>query len=213
MSGPYPNNDRRLTAERANEVLSYDPLTGLLRWKQSNGPRAKIGEIAGSLGYALHCKVMVDGERIMSHRLIWLMVTGSWPENEIDHINGDGQDNRWVNLREATHRQNGKNKRLQRGNSSGYTGVTFTREGRWRAVIRSDGKRFHLGYFDTAAEAADAYAVAAQKLYGVFARAARPSSAEVIDFLARVEATVAGTPREHLAGEAKALRAQLLPAA
>lgn len=90
----------------------------------------------------------------------------------VDHRNGDGLDNRRSNLRPATHSQNMANKRRYRNNTSGFKGVTRnTGTGRpWRASLKHDGRRFHLGYFDSAAEAARAYDAAAIETFGEFAR-------------------------------------------
>lgn len=90
----------------------------------------------------------------------------------VDHRNGNGLDNQRSNLRQATHGQNMANKRIYRNNTSGFKGVTRnTGTGRpWRAAIKADGRRRHLGYYDTPEAAALAYDAAARELFGEFAR-------------------------------------------
>lgn len=89
----------------------------------------------------------------------------------VDHVNGDGLDNRRANLRPATHAQNMRNARRRSDNTSGYKGVTWERRrGRWCASIHHDRHRKHLGYFPTAHLAACAYDVAALSLHGEYAR-------------------------------------------
>jgi hypothetical protein len=88
----------------------------------------------------------------------------------IDHINGDGLDNRQSNLRCATNQQNQFNSRKRRDNTSGFRGVCWREDKkRWRARIRVGGKQQHLGLFKTAEEAARAYDEAAKRLHGEFA--------------------------------------------
>lgn len=87
-----------------------------------------------------------------------------------DHINGDGLDNRRVNLRQVTTEQNCANQRLAKNNTSGFKGVSWRKDiSRWVAYIRADGARHHLGTFDTAEEAAGAYDAAALTAWGEFA--------------------------------------------
>jgi hypothetical protein len=91
-----------------------------------------------------------------------------WPL--VDHINGDGLDNRRVNLREATRAENNRNRGLNRNNRSGYKGVAPTKSGRWSARIKAHGTDRSLGTFATAEAAARAYDDAARELFGEFAR-------------------------------------------
>ena len=87
----------------------------------------------------LYSQSRIDGKVISMHQFI----LGKTDGLEIDHINRDGLDNR--------------------NTSSGFCGVYRVRN-KWRAMIRPNGKRFHLGYFDELNDAVEAYRAAAQKL-------------------------------------------------
>ena len=91
-----------------------------------------------------------------------------------DHINRESLDNRKANLRSVTHSQNIRNARPRTNNTSSYKGVSFHKYHRkWCAGIKINGKRKHLGYFDTEIEAAEAYKATATQYYGEFAYAER----------------------------------------
>lgn len=84
---------------------------------------------------------------------------------EIDHINGDGLDNRAVNLRLVSKRENNKNKRLQENNTSGFNGVSFDKKvGKWHAYVKINRKRRTLGYFSLKSDAIKAREDANRKL-------------------------------------------------
>jgi hypothetical protein len=105
--------------------------------------------------------------KYIAHRIIWLMMTDEWPEAEVDHINGNKADNRWDNLRLATHGQNKANAgAMHRGLKGAYKV-----KNRWRSVIRADGYTQHLGYFDSEQDAHLAYVEAAKAVFGDFANA------------------------------------------
>jgi hypothetical protein len=110
------------------------------------------------------------------HRLIWEMHNGPIPEDkEIDHINHDGLDNRMVNLRLCTRRQNNANQRKARG-SSRFKGVTWDElHQKWRAQVGYENKRIYLGIFDSETEAAGAYDAKAKELFGEFAAVNSPA--------------------------------------
>lgn len=120
-------------------------------WHAYPGPRTH---------YARHS--ITPGRQVTLHSFL----TG-W--SLVDHINGDGLDDRRVNLRAATHAQNNANVRLRRDNHSGFKGVADSRSGRWRAYIGSSPV-LHIGTFDTPEEAARAYDAAAIQHFGEFAR-------------------------------------------
>jgi len=88
---------------------------------------------------------------------------------QVDHINGNGLDNRRENLRVANKMQNQYNSARQHNNRLGLKGVHKNGR-RYRAQIRADGVKHNLGYFDTAEEAHAAYCEAAKRLHGEFAR-------------------------------------------
>lgn len=94
------------------------------------------------------------------------------PNELVDHVNGDGLDNRRQNLRTCSMSQNSGNQhRLRTDNTSGYRGVhQDKRDGSWIAQIRGGGKVRHLGTFKNAKDAAKAYNEAALRQYGEFAK-------------------------------------------
>lgn len=121
--------------------------------------------------YAVHAKTR--GLRFLMHRLI----LGAPEGVEVDHVDGDGLNNRRHNLRLATRRENGSNRRLNVNNKSGYRGVCFRENTqRWQAQIKVAGRTIYLGQFATSDEAGAAYAEAAAHYHGQFARAAAAGS-------------------------------------
>lgn len=160
-----------LTVERLKELLNYDPDTGEFRWKVRRGGKAVAGSVAGGLKSGGYIYIRVDKKHYPAHRLAWLCIEGRWPQDELDHTNLVKSDNRRENLREATRTENNWNRPRRSNNTSGYKGVSyFKRNDKWRAQIKVNGKVLHLGYFDTAEEAAEAYARAAKLYFGEFAR-------------------------------------------
>ena len=89
----------------------------------------------------------------------------------VDHINGNRLDNRKVNLRVCRLYENNRNIGISPKNTSGYKGVSFiSKKRKWRAYIHIKGRQKHLGLFETAEEAAQAYETAAAKFFGTYCR-------------------------------------------
>lgn len=153
--------------ERLREALSYDPETGLFRWRVTNSARAMKGALAGAILVSGYRGIRLDGKLYLAHRLAWLHAQGSEPQEQIDHLNREKADNRLCNLREATESQQCGNVGLSKRNTTGLKGVGRHR-GRWRASLGRHGRTVHLGMFDTAEEAATAYCAAANAYFGEF---------------------------------------------
>lgn len=127
-----------LTQEELKRLLTYEPETGIFRWCRDYGELK--GKVAGSLRKTGYVKIHMSGIDYTAHRLAWLYVYGYFPK-ELDHINGDGADNRISNLREATHSQNGANAKLRIDNKVGMRGIYWNKtRGRWYARVWKDGK-------------------------------------------------------------------------
>lgn len=104
-------------------------------------------------------------------------VAGAAPGQVVDHINGDGLDNRRANLRVCTRGENLRNRKVHRTSASGFKGVRRQNGRRWQATITAHGRTHFLGMFDTAEEAARAYDAAARQMHGEFARLNFPEAA------------------------------------
>lgn len=143
---------------RLRQLIDYDEDTGLLVAKVETHGRWKAGRAMGTRMTNGYISVTVDSCRFLAHRVAWAIKHGSWPTDQIDHINGDRSDNRLSNLRSATNQQNSSNKTKHARNKSGHIGVHWREDAKkWRASIMIRGKRKYLGYFDTKDEAAKAY--------------------------------------------------------
>lgn len=160
-----------LTQERLMQLYRYDPETGVFTHAASRGGMM-AGAVAGRTSRIGYVEISVDRRRYQAHRLAWLYMTGAHPKDLIDHINMVTDDNRFVNLREATHSQNKANAGRHRDNSTGRKGVYRTATGRYHAMIGVKGKQHCLGTFSTVEEAGEAYMAGAREHFGNFARAA-----------------------------------------
>jgi hypothetical protein len=160
-----------LTQERLHELLHYNLRAGTFRWRVRKRSNQRAGDIAGFRTRSDYWRIRVDGRYYRAHQLAWLYMTGEWGRPLVDHRDGNPLNNRWGNLRVASHTNNAANRRRLQGKASGFKGVSFDRRsGKWFAQIAKDGRRYWLGYFKTPQEAHRAYATAARLLFGKFAR-------------------------------------------
>ena len=169
----------KLTQSYLKSILSYDPETGVFTWKERQDvtqPAQWNGRFAGKQagtkrkgGNTFYRRIRIGDKPYLTHRLAWFYMTGQWPPEQIDHVDGNGLNNRFENLRLATHGQNKANSGAYRTNKLGIRGVH--RQGnRYIARIQISRRKIHLGSFDTPQEASAAYAKAAEKHFGEFAR-------------------------------------------
>ena len=101
--------------------------------------------------------VKVCGRTFKAHRVIWAIHHGYWPDDQIDHINGDRTDNQLANLRSVSNEENQRNKGRRSDNTSGATGVYWDgRRSKWCAQIKTNGRNRTLGRFDNVADAISA---------------------------------------------------------
>lgn len=171
-----------LTQATLHALLDYCPESGRFTWKRTDlRPANWNGNYAGKqAGYINSAgrrvmAIMSGGKkrRYYANVLAWLYMTGEWPEGEVDHKNRDRSDDRWGNLRGASESQNKFNQGKHADNTTGIKGVSFDkRRGKFTAQIQAFKKFKHLGRFDTAEDAGEAYAKAAAEYHGEFARVA-----------------------------------------
>lgn len=156
----------KIDSTRLKEILTYDNESGCFHWRQNRGHRIKIGDVAGCVHHTGYIVISIDKKQYQAHRLVWLYVYGSFPKNNIDHINGCRSDNRISNLRDATQSENCQNLKKSRG-LSGFLGVSIDtqRRNRWKASIKVNGKNHHIGWFKTPDAAHKAYLLIKRKIH------------------------------------------------
>ena len=169
---------RKITQNYLKNVLSYDPETGAFTWKdRASWPKFMnsrlAGKQAGCVNTAGYIVIRLHEKLYLAHRLAWLYMMGTWPEEEIDHKNSIKSDNRFKNLRKATHAQNKYNCGLSRRNKSGFKGVSWSKAmKKWHAQIVIKGQYFNLGYFTEPEKAHQAYMKKSNAHHGEYSRAA-----------------------------------------
>lgn len=152
--------------------LQYDPIIGTFTWRVKPCKNVAVGQIAGSTHRDGYTYICIDYKSYAAHRLAWAIYYGIDAEREIDHKNGIKHDNRIENLREASSSENMSNYPRPKSNTSGVKGVCWDRcKNLWVARIRiGNGRRKHIGLFDSLEEAAAAYARASEEYHKEFSR-------------------------------------------
>lgn len=158
-----------LTKEFVTSRVTYDPQTGIFRWNSRSDlktPRAcaswnaqyagrEAGSFSKKYGY-------IELFATFAHRVAFVVMTGALPRHVVDHINGDKTDNRWCNLRDVPTHLNCQNRRSSALHRELPLGVTApprlaNQKNPYRAVITTDGRTSHIGYFPTPEGAHEAY--------------------------------------------------------
>ena len=154
-----------ITQEELKEVLNYCPLTGVFTWKKKTCHKVIAGAVAGSKQTNGYACIRIKRKLYLTHRLVFLYMSGYLPVLDVDHINGARTDNRWINLREVTRQDNLRNAAKPSTNTSGVIGVGWSKQHqKWTARISINNKTQYLGIFTNFDEAVQARA-AANNLY------------------------------------------------
>lgn len=143
-------------------AVIYDPETGLFTWRARPANPQWTGRYAGRPAFAAphnqgYLKGSLGGVSLLAHRAAWALYYGDWPKDQIDHINGVRSDNRIVNLRDVTHKENHKNCRPWQSKKSKLLPGVFANHGKFSSRIRVNRKTYHLGTFNSEEEAHQAY--------------------------------------------------------
>jgi len=167
--------NKGLTTEILRELLDYNSETGVFTWRNRERHWFKTeggfkrfhnlyaGKVAGTVrkgvtGY-LTPRITLFGKLWQAHRLAFIYMGEALPK-QVDHLNRDSMDNRWCNLAASSAKENMKNKSMFSNNTSGVTGVSWSKGmGKWRALVGVNGRLKHLGYFQDLAEATEAVRV------------------------------------------------------
>jgi hypothetical protein len=166
-----------LTAQLLKSLMRYEPETGVFVRLAGGTGGAKPGMPCGFQRPNGYIDIKVKGRIYRAHRLAWFYMTGSWPTEQIDHINGQRDDNRWANLRDCSPTVNCQNRiRPRRGSRSGLIGASWCNtKKRWVATIGCDGRIHRLGAFRTAEAAHAEYLKAKRRLHPTAALSTPPT--------------------------------------
>ena len=146
-----------LTQDELKRVMDYDPNTGVFTRRVRTSNKVRVGDVAGCKNSNGYWQMWFGGTLCYAHCLAWLYVYGEW-QKQLDHINGNRNDNRIANLRVVTTSENHQNRR-------GVKGCFWnTERRRWQARIHVNKTQIHLGFFTTESDARAAY-LAAKKIH------------------------------------------------
>lgn len=160
-----------LRQNRLKELLYYNLSSGDFVWLVSASNAIKVGSQAGSPDKDGYIIIQIDGKKYKAHRLAWLYVHGTWPENEIDHENTIKHHNQISNLRPATHAENLANTPHRAVNKLKVKNIHYVaRTNRYILQMMLDGKKKHLGCFRTLEEAVTKRDTVASQQHGKFSR-------------------------------------------
>lgn len=185
---PISKREAALSHDALLKRLRYEPHSGKFFWRpktpdmyEDSHRRTKetkcaawnalfAGSEAGTRRPDGYLQIALDGNCYLAQRLALFYVNGFWPPEQVDHKDMVRSNNQLSNLRLATRSQNHANKNFG-DNTSGVRGVSWcSRDKKWLAQIKINGKNHRLGVFETVDAAAEVFKAAKLKHFGEFAR-------------------------------------------
>lgn len=143
-----------MTQNELKQLLHYSPKTGLFVWRVNRG-RVRAGDKAGTMNYSEydsgHIAICISRQLYYAHRLAVLYMTGLMPTEEVDHIDGDGTNNRWNNLRCVSRVVNGRNCRQKANLAKSGESCVYWRpdRGYYQVKVRTSTKRITVSGLST----------------------------------------------------------------
>ena len=178
-----------LSYDEAKKMVAYDPESGSLTWLLIEGEKSKIwqirriravGRIADKTTPEGYRRIRLKNQNWLSHRIVWLLFYGEWPNDEVDHIDGDGLNNKISNLRIATSQQNKWNSRVHKSNKLGMRNIFIpSRPQRKKYCVQfmhyeggkgGRGKYLYKKSFETLEKAVEARDAVAARLHGPYTK-------------------------------------------
>lgn len=140
------DKEQLISINRVNKILQYCPKSGELTSLIQRGP-ISIGQRLGCLDtHSNYRYIMIDGVRVLEHRLIWFIMNLSWPIVIIDHIDKIRSNNIYSNLRDSSYRGNSTNKI---NNSPSGHNITLTKANNYMVTITINSVRHSYGTYKT----------------------------------------------------------------
>ncbi len=173
-----PEHKGKFMSESENTLSKENPSVKLIPLTQGKFAIVDAADYE-SLSKHKWCAWTPDGKTFYAKRggaingkefteFMHVVVFGS---KNVDHKDGNGLNNRRLNLRQCTKSQNGANRGLPSNNRSGFKGVYWFKPMRtWKARLTCQRKEHHLGYFKNPSDAARAYDACAILFFGEFAK-------------------------------------------
>lgn len=156
-----------ITVDYLKQILNYNPDTGVFTWIKRTTRADLLGKKAGSPHSSGYISITIHNKKRLAHRLAWLYMTGTWPTNHIDHIDGDKTNNAFKNLRDVTRSENLHNVyKPKKNNKINLLGVS-AHQGKWRMQIMIESNINRISGFKTPEEAHQAYLDAKKKAHTI----------------------------------------------